>query len=52
LNGDLKDADKNALKFWGFGAVPIAWTLFGLAMFYLKAQRKRLLQAMQRIEKG
>ena len=52
LNGELKDANKNALRFWGFGAVPIVWTLFGLAMFYLKAQRKRLLQAMQRIEKG
>jgi ABC-2 type transport system permease protein len=51
LNRDLKESDKNGMKFWGYGAVPILITLFGVARFYLKSQRKRLLQAMQQAEK-
>jgi len=46
LNPDLTDAEKNGLRFWGYGAVPLIVTIFGVARFYLKGQRKRLLQAL------
>lgn len=50
LDPNLTDADKNALKFWSYGAIPLIVTLYGVTRFYLKGQRKRLLQAMQQAE--
>ena len=52
LAANLSSSVKNGLRFWGYGAVPIIVTLFGVARFYLKTQRKRLLQAMQYAEKS
>lgn len=52
LDPDLTDADKNALKFWGYGAIPLIVTLYGVTRFYLKGQRKRLLQTMQQAEQN
>jgi ABC-2 type transport system permease protein len=52
LNPDLTSPEKNGLRFWGYGAVPVIITLFGIARFYLKIQRKRLLQSMQQAEKN
>jgi gliding-associated putative ABC transporter substrate-binding component GldG len=52
LNPDLTSAEKNGLRFWGYGAIPVIITFLGIARFYLKAQRKRLLQAMQYAEKA
>jgi gliding-associated putative ABC transporter substrate-binding component GldG len=51
LDPDLTDSVKNGLRFWGYGAVPVIVTLFGVTRFYLKGQRKRLLQAMKAAEK-
>jgi ABC-2 type transport system permease protein len=51
LNPDLTSAEKNGLRFWGYGAVPALLTLFGVARFYLKVQRKRLLQSMQHADR-
>jgi gliding-associated putative ABC transporter substrate-binding component GldG len=52
LNPDLTSVEKNGLRFWGYGAIPVIITFLGIARFYLKAQRKRLLQAMQYAEKA
>lgn len=52
LDPELSEAEKNGLKFWGYGAIPILVTLYGVGRFYLKNQRKRLLQAMQSKSKG
>ncbi len=51
LDPDLTPADKNGLRFWGYFFVPILITILGTARFYLKGQRKKLLQAIQTAEK-
>ncbi|MFH1676575.1 MAG: GldG family protein [bacterium] len=46
IDPKLTAPQKNGLRFWGYGAVPLILTLFGVARFYLKSQRKRLMQAL------
>lgn len=52
LDPDLTIAEKNGLRFWGYMAMPILVTIIGLGRFYLKAQRKRILQATIYSEKS
>ncbi len=50
LNPDLTTPEKNALKFWGYMFVPVLITILGVARFYLKGQRKKLMAAIHEAE--
>ncbi len=50
LNPDLTTSQKNGFKFWGYVFVPLLVTVIGIARFYVKGQRKKLLAAIYQAE--
>ena len=50
LNPGLKPATMNAMKFWAYMFIPLLVIILGIARFYLKAQRKRMMAAYMKAE--